>query len=70
VGYVAYSVARAYIGCFDFKGGDQQKLVGNLSGGERGCLHLAKTLIAGDHNGIGCGYEFIRSLPDGAKYVF
>ncbi len=39
--------SRAYIGQFNFKGGDQQKLVGNLSGGERGRLHLAKTLIAG-----------------------
>src|SRR5947209_2313428 len=39
--------SRAYIGRFNFKGNDQQKLVGNLSGGERGRLHLAKTLIAG-----------------------
>ncbi|MDO5530997.1 energy-dependent translational throttle protein EttA [Sutterella sp.] len=39
--------SRAYIGRFNFKGGDQQKLVGNLSGGERGRLHLAKTLLAG-----------------------
>ena len=39
--------SRAYIGRFNFKGGDQQKIVGNLSGGERGRLHLAKTLIAG-----------------------
>ena len=39
--------SRAYIGRFNFKGGDQQKPVGNLSGGERGRLHLAKTLIAG-----------------------
>jgi hypothetical protein len=38
--------SRAYIGRFNFKGGDQQKLVGNLSGGERGRLHLAKTLMA------------------------
>ena len=37
--------SRAYIGRFNFKGGDQQKIVGNLSGGERGRLHLAKTLI-------------------------
>jgi sulfate-transporting ATPase len=39
--------SRAYLGRFNFKGNDQQKLVGNLSGGERGRLHLAKTLIAG-----------------------
>ena len=39
--------SRAYIGRFNFKGADQQKNVGNLSGGERGRLHLAKTLIAG-----------------------
>ena len=39
--------SRAYLGRFNFKGPDQQKKVGNLSGGERGRLHLAKTLIAG-----------------------
>ncbi len=39
--------SRAYIGRFNFKGADQQKLVGQLSGGERGRLHLAKTLMAG-----------------------
>jgi sulfate-transporting ATPase len=39
--------SRAYIGRFNFKGNDQQKLVGNLSGGERGRLHLAKTLAQG-----------------------
>lgn len=39
--------ARAYIGRFNFKGNDQSKIVGNLSGGERGRLHLAKTLISG-----------------------
>jgi sulfate-transporting ATPase len=39
--------SRAYLGLFNFKGSDQQKIVGNLSGGERGRLHLAKTLIAG-----------------------
>ena len=39
--------SRAYLGRFNFKGGDQQKLVGALSGGDRGRLHLAKTLLAG-----------------------
>ncbi|KAG1250287.1 hypothetical protein G6F68_012880 [Rhizopus microsporus] len=39
--------SRAYIGRFNFKGQDQQKMVGSLSGGERGRLHMAKTLIAG-----------------------
>jgi energy-dependent translational throttle protein EttA len=39
--------SRAYIGRFNFKGSDQQKLVGSLSGGERGRLHLAKTLMSG-----------------------
>ena len=39
--------SRAYIGRFNFKGPDQQKLVGQLSGGERGRLHLAKTLLEG-----------------------
>ena len=39
--------SRAYIGRFNFKGTDQQKFVGQLSGGERGRLHMAKTLISG-----------------------
>ena len=39
--------SRAYIGRFNFKGQDQQKMVGSLSGGERGRLHLAKTLLQG-----------------------
>ena len=39
--------SRAYCSSFGFKGADQQKLVANLSGGERNRLHLAKTLMAG-----------------------
>ena len=39
--------SRAYSSSFGFKGADQQKLVANLSGGERNRLHLAKTLMAG-----------------------
>jgi len=39
--------SRAYLGRFNFKGADQQKVVGTLSGGERGRLHLAATLIEG-----------------------
>ncbi|MDP3611931.1 MAG: ATP-binding cassette domain-containing protein, partial [Rubrivivax sp.] len=39
--------SRAYLGRFNFKGNDQQKMVGSLSGGERGRLHLAKTLAKG-----------------------
>ena len=39
--------SRAYLGRFNFKGPDQQKIVGQLSGGERGRLHLAATLLKG-----------------------
>jgi ATPase subunit of ABC transporter with duplicated ATPase domains len=39
--------SRAYVGSFGFKGSDQQKLVANMSGGERNRLHLAKTLMTG-----------------------
>jgi sulfate-transporting ATPase len=39
--------SRAYLGRFNFRGADQQKIVGNLSGGERGRLHLAATLLVG-----------------------
>jgi sulfate-transporting ATPase len=39
--------SRAYVGRYNFKGGDQQKLVGNLSGGERNRVHLAKLLRSG-----------------------
>ncbi|MFL9893087.1 sulfate-transporting ATPase [Burkholderia sp. WP9] len=62
--------SRAYIGRFNFKGGDQQKIVGNLSGGERGRLHLAKTLIAGgnvlllDEPSNDLDVETLRALED------
>ena len=62
--------SRAYIGRFNFKGGDQQKLVGNLSGGERGRLHLAKTLLAGgnvlllDEPSNDLDVETLRALED------
>ncbi|MCT6976514.1 energy-dependent translational throttle protein EttA, partial [Salmonella enterica subsp. enterica serovar Yoruba] len=39
--------SRTYVGRFNFKGGDQQKFVKDLSGGERGRLHLALTLKEG-----------------------
>ena len=62
--------SRAYLGRFNFKGGDQQKLVGNLSGGERGRLHLAKTLIQGgnvlllDEPSNDLDIETLRALED------
>jgi len=62
--------SRAYLGRFNFKGGDQQKLVGNLSGGERGRLHMAKTLIAGgnvlllDEPSNDLDVETLRALED------
>src|SRR6202166_1988443 len=62
--------SRAYIGRFNFKGGDQQKTVGNLSGGERGRLHLAKTLIEGgnvlllDEPSNDLDVETLRALED------
>jgi sulfate-transporting ATPase len=62
--------SRAYIGRFNFKGGDQQKIVGKLSGGERGRLHLAKTLIAGgnvlllDEPSNDLDVETLRALED------
>ena len=40
---------RAYLSSFNFKGSDQQKKVGDLSGGERNRLHLAKTLMTGSN---------------------
>ena len=62
--------SRAYIGRFNFKGGDQQKIVGQLSGGERGRLHLAKTLISGgnvlllDEPSNDLDIETLRALED------
>ena len=62
--------SRAYIGRFNFKGGDQGKMVGNLSGGERGRLHLAKTLISGgnvlllDEPSNDLDVETLRALED------
>src|SRR6478735_286900 len=62
--------ARAYLGRFNFKGGDQQKIVGNLSGGERGRLHLAKTLLMGgnvlllDEPSNDLDVETLRALED------
>ncbi len=62
--------SRAYLGRFNFKGGDQQKLVGNLSGGERGRLHMAKTLLEGgnvllmDEPSNDLDVETLRSLED------
>ena len=62
--------ARAYLGRFNFKGGDQQKIVGALSGGERGRLHLAKTLLSGanvlllDEPSNDLDVETLRALED------
>jgi energy-dependent translational throttle protein EttA len=62
--------SRAYIGRFNFKGQDQQKLVGNLSGGERGRLHMAKTLLQGgnvlllDEPSNDLDIETLRALED------
>ncbi len=62
--------SRAYLGRFNFKGADQQKLVGNLSGGERGRLHLAETLMAGanvlllDEPSNDLDVETLRALED------
>ncbi|MBK7327007.1 MAG: energy-dependent translational throttle protein EttA [Propionivibrio sp.] len=62
--------SRAYIGRFNFKGSDQQKFVGQLSGGERGRLHMAKTLIAGgnvlllDEPSNDLDVETLRALED------
>ncbi|MBS0515438.1 MAG: energy-dependent translational throttle protein EttA [Proteobacteria bacterium] len=62
--------SRAYIGRFNFKGPDQQKIVGTLSGGERGRLHLAKTLLQGgnvlllDEPSNDLDIETLRALED------
>jgi sulfate-transporting ATPase len=62
--------SRAYLGRFNFRGQDQQKLVGNLSGGERGRLHLAKTLLDGgnvlllDEPSNDLDVETLRALED------
>ncbi|MDQ2857304.1 MAG: energy-dependent translational throttle protein EttA [Candidatus Eremiobacteraeota bacterium] len=62
--------SRAYLGRFNFKGADQQKRVGSLSGGERGRLHLAKTLLDGanvlllDEPSNDLDVETLRALED------
>ncbi len=62
--------ARAYLGRFNFKGADQGKMIGNLSGGERGRFHLAKTLIQGgnvlllDEPSNDLDVETLRALED------
>ncbi len=62
--------SRAYCGRFNFNGGDQQKKVGTLSGGERGRLHLAKTLMQGanvlllDEPSNDLDVETLRALED------
>ena len=62
--------SRAYAGRFNYKGSDQQKVVGNLSGGERGRLHLATTLISGgnvlllDEPSNDLDVETLRALED------
>ena len=62
--------SRAYIGRFNFKGTDQSKKVGQLSGGERGRLHMAKTLIEGgnvlllDEPSNDLDVETLRALED------
>lgn len=62
--------ARQYLGRFNFKGSDQSKIAGNLSGGERGRLHLAKTLLGGgnvlllDEPSNDLDVETLRALED------
>ena len=65
--------SRAYIGRFNFKGQDQQKLVGSLSGGERNRLQLAKTLKQGanvlllDEPSNDLDVETLRALEDAVE---
>ena len=62
--------ARQYLGRFNFKGSDQSKIAGQLSGGERGSLHLAKTLLSGgnvlllDEPSNDLDVETLRALED------
>lgn len=62
--------AHQYLGCFNFKGSDQSKITGQLSGGERGRLHLAKTLLSGgnvlllDEPSNDLDVETLRALED------
>ena len=62
--------ARQYLGRFNFKGSDQSKIAGQLSGGERGRLHLAKTLLSGgnvlllDEPSNDLDVETLRALED------
>ncbi|HEZ3961618.1 TPA: ATP-binding cassette domain-containing protein, partial [Neisseria meningitidis] len=62
--------ARQYLGRFNFKGSDQSKIAGQLSGGERGRLHLAKTLLGGgnvlllDEPSNDLDVETLRALED------
>ena len=67
--------SRAYLGRFNFKGPDQQKNVGALSGGERGRLHLAETLLKGgnvlllDEPSNDLDVETLRALEDALTRV-
>ena len=62
--------SRDYPGCLNCKGGEKQKVVGNLTGGERGRLHLAKTLLMGgnvlllDEPSNDLDVETLRALED------
>src|SRR5881409_1638995 len=62
--------SRAYLGRFNIRGADQQKKLGTLSGGERGRVHLAKTMLAGgnvlllDEPSNDLDVETLRALED------